>query len=157
MTPTLVFLPLGHPAASFVSIATSNENYILFHLFLMITSPVQFKETLDSKKETHFIYIAQFMHLDLDMGSKDTHKKISCPGFMLQTFSSLQLIHISWQQMHLLTVLYVLPLQVCSAVKLEWKPPVSLTFPLRNGALCAHFSTWLPRVVKDYLVCLLNY
>lgn len=77
MTPTLVFLPLGHPAASFVSIATSNENYILFHLFLMIISPVQFKETLDSKKETHFIYIAQFMHLGLDMGRKDTHIKKS--------------------------------------------------------------------------------
>lgn len=38
-------------------------------------------------------------------------------------------------------LLYVLAVKFCSAVTLEWKPPVSLTFPLLNDASHAHFST----------------
>lgn len=121
----------------------------------MIFSPVHLQETLHSEK-LHFVYFLcnLYMWILIWVVKKKPH---SCTDFTHQTVSSLQLIHISWQQMRLLTKLYILARSFGSAVKLEWKPPVSLTFPLLNDALRTRFSTWLPCAVKDYLVCLWNY
>lgn len=108
MTPTRVFLPLGHPAASFVSIGTSSQNYILFHLFLMIFLYCSASRDTWLLKRTFYLHLCNLYMWILIWVALKKQKQNSCTDFTHQTFSSLQLIHISWQQMHLLTILYVL-------------------------------------------------